>query len=168
MAACRRVAWAEWTCNEGLKSRNLSVSARSDCAGTLNLDVSANCFVSVRGKCALPCSSRTLKVADRDPLMNPRVIKAPQLRGFFLCLFVYTCRRVQTPRAVNRDMKESFGRFESFRETTACSFVHWLQRASRRFWWVAEAGRVYSIRIRATRAIQEVVTARAAAPRTSA
>ena len=107
MAACRRAAWAAWTCNDdesGRKKsmrRNSSVPVLSHSAGMLRLDVSTN--VSVKGLRVVLCMAGALKVADRDPLMNPRILQPRLSAGLF---FARVCQRVfhkSVPRSAADD-----------------------------------------------------------------
>jgi hypothetical protein len=82
MAACLAAAWAEWTCNEDCSSVvKLTPVGAVTSAGRL-VSTSLNQRFAVRGARVVSPMTRTLKAADRDPLMNPRILE-PRFGGAF-------------------------------------------------------------------------------------
>lgn len=83
MAACRRAAWAEWTCKDDCSSAmKLGPAVAVTQRRQARFSTSLNQRFSVKGARVVSPMTRTLKVADRDPLMNPRILE-PRFGGAF-------------------------------------------------------------------------------------
>src|SRR5262245_14026575 len=83
--ACRRAAWAAWTCKCPVGDRNCSdtgVVTQRRYPPTPRYPPT----FSVKGMRDVLRIARALKVADRDPLMNPRILKGPHCGPFFIDL----------------------------------------------------------------------------------
>src|SRR6185436_20155355 len=89
--ACRRAAWAAWTCKCPVGGRNLGGTGAVTQRRYPPTPRYRPTFLSDKGLCDVPRMAHALKVADRDPMMNPRILEAPRNSGAFFLSSDFLC-----------------------------------------------------------------------------